>query len=295
MAAPLPSLTVATIAREPLPVLARFLRWHLAQGAGRIIVFLDDPEDPAQSALAGDPRVEMRPCTAALWTRLGVSAEARFTKRQRAAMTAAYHEATDGWVMILDADELMWLRGRSLPEGLAELGSDTPTLRIRSAEEVALPGGDLAFRLPIARDAVDAIYTEDAALFRPRFGLVGHPEGKSIHRAGLPGLRLKLHWAVTEDGTPVAGPIWGDAERAYLLHYFAPGYARWRDKMGWRAGAHGFADPLKARLADIAQSPDPEAGYRSLYDRLHSLTAAEAAALAARGGLLRDMPPLTEG
>ena len=295
MSAALAPLTVATIAREPVPILSRFLRWHLAQGATRIIVFLDDPADPAQMALAGDPRVELRPCTPALWARLGIAAEARFTRRQRAAMTAAYHEATDGWVMILDADELMWLRGRSLVEGLAGLSADTPTLRIRSAEDVALPGGAIAFRLPIARNAVDAIYGAEAGLFRPRFGLVGHPEGKSIHRAGLPGLGLKLHWAVTGDGTPIAGPLWGHAERAYLLHYFAPGYARWRHKMSWRAGAHGFAGPLKARLAEIAQSPDPEAGYRALYDRLHSLTEAEVIALEQAGGLLRDQPLLDQG
>jgi hypothetical protein len=294
MVADLPPLTVATIAREPLPVLARFLRWHLAQGAARIIVFLDDPDDPAQRALAGDPRVEFRPCTPALWAGLGVSAEARFTKRQRAAMTAAYRAVSDGWVMILDADELMWLRGRSLPQGLASLSPDTASLRIHTAEEVALTDGAMAFRMPIARGAVDAIYGADAGLFRPRFGLVGHPEGKSIHRAGLPGIRLKLHWAVTEAGDPVQGPVWGNAEAAYLLHYFAPGYARWRDKMGWRAGAHGFADPLKARLEEIAQGPDPEAGYRALYDRLHSLTAPEALALDQAGGLLRDLPPLGE-
>lgn len=283
---------MATIAREPLPVLARFLRWHLGQGATRIVVFLDDPADPAQTALAGDPRVEMRPCTPALWAGLGVSPEARFTKRQRAAMTAAYREAGAGWVMILDADELMWLRGRSLPEGLAGLPPDTATLRIRSAEEVALPDGATGFRLPIARDAVDPIYGAEAALFRPRFGLVGHPEGKSIHRAGLPGIRLKLHWAVTEAGDPIQGPLWGHEQGAYLLHYFAPGYARWRAKMEWRAGAHGFADPLKARLEEIAKGPDPEAGYRALYDRLHSLTGPEVAALDKIGGLLRDQPPL---
>lgn len=295
MSAALPPLTVATIAREPLPVLARFLRWHLGQGASRIVVFLDDPQDPAQTALAGDPRVEFRPCTATLWAGLGVSGEARFTKRQRAAMTGAYHEAREGWVMILDADELMWFKGRGLAEGLADLGPGIPTLRIRSAEEVTLPDGDLAFRLPIAREAVDAIYGGDAALFRPRFGLVGHPEGKSIHRAGLPGIRLKLHWAVDAQDEVIAGPVWGDAEQAYLLHYFAPGYDRWRAKMGWRAGAHGFADPLKARLSEIAASPDPEAGYRALYDRLHKLTATEALALDAQGGLLRDMPHLVEG
>ena len=293
--ATLPALTVATVAREPLPVLTRFVRWHLAQGAGRIVIFLDDPDDPAQRALAGDPRLDLRPCTADLWTKMGVQPDARFTRRQRAAMTAAYREVRSGWVMILDADELMWTRDRRLPEALAGLPDDVPTLRIHSAEEVGLASGGAAFRMPVPRKTVDDIYGADAPLFRPRFGLVGHPEGKSIHRAGQHDIRLKLHWAVTEDGSKVEGPVWGAAERAYLLHYFAPGYDRWRAKMDWRAGAHGFADPLKARLAEIAALEDPEAGYRALYHRLHGLNAAEEAALEAAGGLLRDHPPLPGG
>ncbi|MBF9046545.1 glycosyltransferase family 2 protein [Rhodobacterales bacterium LSUCC0031] len=286
------SLTVATIAREPVPVLRRFLAWHLAQGATRIVVFLDDPQDPAQHVLAGDPRVEFRPCNAAFWAGLGVAVDARFTKRQRAAMTAAYREVADGWVMILDADELMWFAGRDLPTGLANLPPETISLRVSSAEAVTLPSGGCAFRLPIPRAAVDPIYGADAALFRPRFGLVGHPEGKSIHRAGLPGIRLKLHWAVDHAGAMVTGPVWGAADRAFLLHYFAPGYARWRAKLDWRAGAHGFADPLKAKLAEIRHHPDPEVAYRGLYARLHSLQPHEVAALDAIGGLLHDQPDL---
>ena len=109
----LPSLTVATIAREPLPVLDRFLRWHLAQGAARIILFLDDPDDPARHRLAGDPRVEIRLCTQAFWSALGLEPDARFTRRQRAVMTLAYRDVATGWVMILDADELMWMPGRT--------------------------------------------------------------------------------------------------------------------------------------------------------------------------------------
>lgn len=288
------TLTVVTIAREPLPVLTRFVRWHLAHGAARVIVFLDDPDDPAQFALAGDPRVDLRPCTPALWHSMGLEPESRFTRRQRAAMTAAYREVASGWVMILDADELMWTRDRTLPEALAGLPDQVPTLRIRSAEQVMLASGAAAFRMPVPRAAVDAIYRSDAPLFRARFGLVGHPEGKSIHRAGLVDIQLKLHWAVTRDGDPLDGPVWGAAERAHLLHYFAPGYDRWRAKMDWRASAHGFAEPLKARVAEVASGEDPEAGYRALYDRLHGLTAAEENALGAAGGLLRDHPPLTD-
>lgn len=295
MAGAPPPLTVATIAREPVPVLRRFIDWHLSQGAARIILFLDDPDDPAQAALSGDPRVDIRPCTPAFWAGLGMSPDVRFTRRQRAVMTLAYREASEGWVLILDADELMWMRGRSLPAALTDLPEDVDTLRVTSAEQVGLSEGGEAFRLPVARKTVDAIYGADAPLFRPRFGLVGHPEGKSIHRAGLPGIRLKMHWAETEAGAPLEGPRWGAAERAHLLHYFAPSYDAWRAKIAWRAGAHGFAQPMKERLAQIAAMEDPEAGYAALYARLHSLTEAEEAALDAAHGLLRDTPPLPAG
>jgi hypothetical protein len=69
-------------------VLRRFIDWHLGQGAARIILFFDDPDDPAIGALKGEPRLDARPCTPALWTGWAWTREARFTRRQRAAMTA---------------------------------------------------------------------------------------------------------------------------------------------------------------------------------------------------------------
>ena len=54
-----------------------------------------------------------------------------------------------------------------------------------------------------------------------------------------------------------------------------------------------FAGPLKDRLADIARMEDfATPDIRALYDRLHSLTPDEEAALDAAGGLLRSLPPL---
>lgn len=282
--------TVATIAKEPLGMLRRFVDWHLGQGAARIILFLDDPADPALQALKGEPRLDLRPCTPSLWTSLRVSPGARFTRRQRAAMTAAYREAGTPWVLILDADERMWFRDARLVDLLAAQPAGTLSLRVLSAETVWLDDGAQALRLPIPRGAVNRVYGEDADLFRKRGGLIGHAEGKSFHRAGLQDIRIKLHWAEYPDGTHLAGPVLGPRDRAHLVHDVAPGYDRWRAKVDWRAGAHGFAGPLKQRLAEIAASEDPEQGYRALYRRLHRLSPDGAIALAAAGGLLRELP-----
>jgi len=286
--------TVATIAREPWPILSRFLSWHLSQGAERIILYLDDPEDPAIARLKGEPRINVRPCTPAFWASHGMSADTRFTRRQRHVLSQAYGEMTEGWLLVLDADELMWMRDRTIPQALDTLPDAAQSLRVRSAEQVYLPGGSEGFRSPIKRGAVNDIYGENADLLRIRFGLTYHPEGKSFHRAGQADLVMKLHWALNGQGDRTPGPVWGAADNAYLLHYAAPDYDLWRAKVKWRAGSHGFSQPTKDQLARIADSADPEAGYRVLFDTLHSLTAAQADALEAQGGLLRHGPPATE-
>lgn len=284
-------LTVATIAREPWPVLSRFLGWHLDQGAERIILYLDDPQDPAIAHLKGEPRVDVRPCTPAFWGGLGLKPDARFTRRQRAVLGQAYAELSDCWLLVVDADELMWTRGRTLTDALATLPDDALSLRVRSAEQVRLHDGTDAFRTPIARPLVNDVYGEDADLLRIRNGLIYHPEGKSFHRAGQTGLDLKLHWAKGADGNITPGPVWGMEDAAHLLHFAAPDYDQWRAKVDWRAGAHGFSQPMKDRLAAIAGSDAPEDGYRALYHKMHSLTAAQADMLEAAGGLVRQTPP----
>lgn len=283
--------TVATIAREPWPILNRFLSWHLAQGAEKIVLYLDDPEDPARPRLRAEPRIDARPCTPAFWSGLGLNADARFTRRQRAVLRQAYAELQDGWLLVVDADELMWMRDASIAEALATLPEDAQSLRVLSAEQVILPDGSEGFRSPIERASVDRIYGEDSGLLRARFGLTYHPEGKSFHRAGQQGLNMKLHWAQDGEGNKTPGPVWSATDRAHLVHYAAPDYDRWRAKVAWRAGAHGFAQPVKDRVAAIAGSDDPEAGYRSLFQTLHTLTEAQAEALEAEGALLRHGPP----
>jgi len=282
-------VTVAAIAREPWPVLRRFLTWHLDQGVERILLYLDDPNDPAIPRLMGEPRVEVRPCTRQFWQSLGLSPDTRFTRRQRHVYAHAYRDVADGWLLFVDADELMWLQG-GMKQRLQDLPEDAKSLRVQSAEQVKLSGGADAFRTPIDRKAVNRVYGADADYLRIRFGLVYRPEGKSFHRAGQTGLNIKLHWAETSDGARSPGPVIGRAEDAYLIHYAAQDYDRWRAKVDWRSGARGFSQPVVDQLTQIAHSPDPEAGYKDLFDTLHFLTKDRAAALEAEGGLLRDGP-----
>jgi hypothetical protein len=167
-------------------------------------------------------------------------------------------------------------------------------VRIAAADQVFLENGDEAFRLPIPRETVNEIYGDDADLFRGRFGLVGHSDGKSFHRAGLSGARFKMHWGHDAQGARLPELQLGPGDCGHLLHYCAPDYDNWRAKVDWRTGSWGFTEPVKQSLLAAGDGADAEAQYRALYDKLYRLDAAMADRLEAAGGLMRAGPPVAK-
>ena len=277
---------VAAIVNEPTPVLERFVSWYLGQGADRVDLYFDDPAHGDIPRFAALPRVTATPCTPAFWASLGLSAEARFTRRQNAVLTHAYHKLQDGWLLNVDADELMYAAGTALADWLAKQ-SEPQTIRVASAEQVHAGGPEQVFRLQIPKAEVNAIYGAEADLFRRRYGLIGHADGKSFHRAGRAYLRLRQHWSEDASGAEVTGTRLFAQDGVHLLHFMAPDYSAWRQKLDWRLGAHGFPEPIKDRLRACQASADPEAGFRALFDLLHALGPDQIAALDAVGGILR--------
>lgn len=281
------SFVVAAIVDEPRVVLDRFVRWYLAQGARRIDLYFDNPNHNATSHFATIPEVTVTACTPAFWASIGIAADARFTRRQNAVLTQAYHALPEGWLLNVDADELMYVQGATLAEWLATR-QDAQTIRIATAEHVQSSTGEQLFRLPLPRKVVGAIYGDDADLFRRRFGLIGHADGKSFHRAGRADLRLRQHWSEDATGAEVVGTRLSAKDGAYLLHFIAQDYAVWRAKLNWRLGSHGFPDPIKERLRYVAaEGHDVETGYRALFDLLHGISPSRVEALQAAGGILR--------
>ena len=145
-----PRLTVATIAREPLPVLERFVGWHLSQGGRADHPVPRRPVDPGAGGACGDPRVELRCCHRGL---LGVDravAGARFTRRQRCGDDVALSRG----VGRLGSDprcatNIVWIPGpQPLPRALATLAAGTAARASRwfSASRSVCPNGGEAFR-----------------------------------------------------------------------------------------------------------------------------------------------------
>lgn len=287
----LSTFRVAAIVREPAHILSRFVAWHLTAGASGITLFFDDPDDPAIRACGADPRVTAVPCTPAFWAGIGVDPAERFTLRQNAAITSAYHATAEDWLLVIDADELAYLRDGRFADLLAAQPADIRSIRIEPAEYVHATGGGASFRLPITKQAVNRIYGAESDLFRKRRGLVGHMAGKSFHRTGQTDIRLRQHWAVDASEEPVPAAQIGRAEGAYLLHYLAPDFALWREKIEWRLSASGFPGAARQRIeAILGAEADRETAFASLYDRLHRIDDALAAELRAEGGLLELSP-----
>ncbi|MDO5706871.1 MAG: hypothetical protein Q4G49_17600 [Paracoccus sp. (in: a-proteobacteria)] len=59
--------TVITMIRENLDNTLSFAAWYLQLGAAKIVMFFDDPNDPAIVRLQQLERVECIPCTPEFW------------------------------------------------------------------------------------------------------------------------------------------------------------------------------------------------------------------------------------
>lgn len=285
----LPGFCVVAIVREPLAIIRHFVDWYRRLGAARIRLYFDDPADPALAAMQGDPLVDALACTAEFWRSLELTPEDRFTLRQNAALTHAYHDCREDWLLVVDADELLHLTQGFLPRRLARIPRRTQSLRVLPAEHAHAPqeSAVTTFRLPITRRAVNEIYGPLADLFRRRHGLIGHSNGKSLYRCGIDGLRIRQHWAILPDGSQLAAREMGPDSGLILLHYIAADYAAWRAKLEWRLASSGFTYESRDQLEVLLKaSRDPETAYRQFYDLLHGLDPARKAQLQGVGGIL---------
>lgn len=277
--------TVVCVLNEPLLLTLRFVAWYLELGAAKIVLYFDDPEDPAIPILEREVGVECIRCTAQFWHSLGIAPEARFTKRQMAALTHGYSVASTPWFLAVDADELVYFERNTLHEFAAAIPGEILAFRFATAEAVEFNSGGQYFRVPMSREAVRRVYGEKAALFLPRKGLVGHADGKSLTRTALQIQKVRPHWIVGADGNPIRGPDSFSSDGSWLLHYFDSGYENWRRKLSWRLRSWSFATPLVPYFEQDSDL-DQEPRFRSLYENLHRLEPDVLQRLIEEGGCL---------
>jgi Glycosyl transferase family 2 len=266
--------SVVTVAREPPDVLRRFVAWHLASGAAQITIFFDDPTDPCIEMVAHLDQVRSVACTADFWASLGLEPTTRFTKRQNWACHFGYEQSATGWVLNIDADELLYCRDRRVGEILSDMPDDVRDVLVLPAEQVLVKGGELrsVFRQKTERELVNLIYGDLAPVLWRNHGMVGHSIGKSIIRTGLKDFWMQQHYIKKPHpyGDLIIDRVIGQPEGAFLLHYFSRGYDDWRRKLDYRVRQVGFRPRLRNLLAAALETDDPRV-LPNLYARLHSI------------------------
>ncbi|WP_255731664.1 glycosyltransferase family 2 protein [Phaeobacter sp. B1627] len=275
---------------EPLAEVLRFCAWYIALGADEVVICFDNPEDPALELLSDHPRLRCIACTPEFWARVGLTAGDAFVTRQNAAMTWLYQQYDDGWLVNVDADEYLFLEAGGLVDLLAGVPEELHSVRIVTAERLVVqPGGEITyFRRPMSYEDRKSVYGADVELFGPRRGgLVGHPQGKSVVRCGVPGLTLRQHWPRTVKGQELRERLLDHHDGVHLLHMIGAEYQLWRSKLDWRCASRGFTAGLTTRVQAALAADDPEAALRSLFTRLHCADPALLERLDRHGALLR--------
>ncbi len=279
--------TVVTIAHEDPEVIKRFVAWHKDAGAAEITIFFDKPDDPAIGLVAQMEGVNAVGCDTRFWSSLKLTPDSRFTKRQNAACRLGYDAAAAGWVLNIDADELLYIQGVSVGEFLASQPRNFRGVLVRPAERVLINGDEdqAAFRAPMPREVIEAVYGDLAGLVIRNDGLVGHNIGKSILRTGLGKFWLRQHYGQLPDGEQMVDATYGAEDGALLLHFFNRGYDDWRRKLDYRLANRGFRHRMRAVLQEARDAQD-EDRLKTLFEQLHHMTPAQAETLG-RHGLLR--------
>lgn len=268
--------SVVAVLREPREVLERFVAWHLNEGAERIFLYFDDPEDPgiAQMDRFGDQVIATR-CTDEFWDQLGVLDAVNFTKRQNAAIMHAYRQIKDGWVAVVDGDELLWSRDQPLSEILKAMPDTTRSVMFRPVEYVNYPQepAKLLFRRFIDGDLLEEVFGDFSVLMNRNRGFAGHVTGKTLTRAGLDVSRAHPHWFVDAQGKRITDASRRLDDGCALLHFYFLNYADWRRKAGFRLKAvrNGRRDMLLARMNRLVKL-GRERKLRHLWSRLHQIT-----------------------
>lgn len=270
------SWAIVTIAREPPEVIRRFVAWHLDQGASRIVIHFDDPDDPCIAMVAHLPQVEPVRCTPEFWDSLGISRQKRrMNFIQNAVRKHGYDRAGESWVLPLDADELMLAGpGRSISRLLGDAPEDDRVIQVRPAEVVSVADGDGydAFRVPMNRDECRQIYGDFWQFMVRNQGLAGHNAGKSFVRTGLAPFRMRPHWIEAPGGERIIDRVLDRNDGFYLLHYVDSGYDDWRRKLEYRVRLKGYRPRLRERLGQVLERGD-EADIRRHYGLMHSFDA----------------------
>lgn len=294
------TLTVTTL-RVDVERVKEFVAYHRALGVDEMMLFFDDPSDPAIAVVRGVPGVTAIACDEGYWSDLRGSRPPRVQGRQLANVNATLRSRRGefDWLMHIDSDELIHAP-LGLGATLKEEGAGLSLLQLPVLE--AIPR-DLDDRDPFRS-------TEHFRRHRPELEdrarelkaasgymgsdfLRGHVKGKPAVRMDGVVSRLRLHEADQYDEALFRA---GTSEGIDVLHYDSGSFddwcTKWRNRDGFgRTGHKGSRLEQWDEFARLDALGD-EVGLRDLYRRYFMIPAEELPVLRSIGLVQRvDLDP----
>jgi hypothetical protein len=270
---------IATV-RSPVNELLEFTGHHLAAGIDAIILFFDDPNDPAIGSLAAHSNVISIVCDAGYWDQRRSARPGNIETRQIANVNFGLQLArarSYDWIIHLDGDELLSAQN-AIGTVLSRYSADV----VRFAMKEAVAEHDH--------------YTSrfQATLFREPLTTEGRRRLASLSPADLDGVLLEGEYFRAHSGSKVAvrlnsrllrmgihgpeRPTMPEVQTSQivLLHYDCVGIEDWQRKWLRRMDSSGTAigmRPARAKQLDLFQKVyGDESRERALYGRLHRVS-----------------------
>jgi hypothetical protein len=240
--------TVTTLKADLAQTLA-FVNYHLNIGIDWMILFFDNPTDPAIDSLRGNNRVACIPCDDEYWRAHDESATHSIESKQIANAMRALEMARERefqWIVHIDCDELLYSN-----DGIQAILSDTDaeivTFDIREAvperEHYGRPFADIRlFRKPSTeiRQSLARKLGCRNAFYRGEY-FRGHLVSKSAVRVNSSITRMGIH--LPEAGANAVKAML--TKKIVLLHFDSHDFDRWRLK--WEQRSSGQTKVVRIR------------------------------------------------
>ena len=259
--------------------LKRFVDHHLRAEASLIVLYLDDPADPARELFRDASRVVVVCCSDSYWESVcglrPVSVEERQILNANQGLNIVRERGIE-WAIHLDADELLH-PGAAIGQTLERASADVVRFGLLEAvppsEDVISIFSAHVFRRQrsIWRARLAQLLGARSSIRHGRF-FRAHQGSKSAVRANLEGVELGIHRPLVRDQILSVA----ETNDVRVLHFDCIGYLDWNRKWSRRLDGTGTATRMKeGRRKQLEQyqesSEKGEAASRDLYRRTYMI------------------------
>lgn len=284
--------------KSPIQQTEHFVNYHLNIGIEKIIIFFDDPNDPAILRLAHYPQVTSISCDAKYWEKHKDSKNYSHVERQLINANIGLEIAKKEnchWIIHIDSDELLYPTD-TLNNILSEFGGDELRFTVNEALPEQIHYDNIftptLFRTPPNRiqNIIGKLLCKNAFFEDEYFR--GHLNSKAAIRISDNIAKLGIHHAEYKNEDLVTVTV---TDKITLLHFDCIGVEDWKVKWSGKANVSSPEKLNRLRKGRMKQleyfqkaEKDNEESLINAYTKLHFIPSHEKLILKSLG-ILRSI------